>query len=93
MDINKFSIYYAVSANGSKNEDELGKVLEQIGKLDSIGSPEVAMDFVKTTWKLNENVNRLPIGGECVLTTKDSDDGFSVVFEYANKNVSYYYQK
>ena len=93
MDINNFSIYSVVSTNGSKNEDELGKVLEKIGKLNTIGSPEVAMNFVKTTWKLNENVNRLPIGGECVLTTKESDNGFSVIFEYANKHVSYYYQK
>ncbi len=92
-DINYYNIYSNVSANGQKNASELDKVLRLVEQFENIHSISQAKKYLENIWNINETVSGYPIGGNCILNTKESDKGFSVNFVYQDENVTYYYRK
>lgn len=77
----------------SKNASELDKVLRLVEQFENIHSISQAKKYLENIWNINETVSEYPIGGNCILNTKESDKGFSVNFVYQDENVTYYYRK
>lgn len=93
MDINNYKLYSMLSDIGNQNENSLAKVLKLVEQLAKIKKITDAKEYIKTTWNLEENVTKYPIGANCVLSTKENEKHFCVNFEYEDENISYYYRK
>lgn len=93
MNINNSSLYALQVQSELKTNSNKKQILSDVKGFEKIITIEDAKKYLEKIWKITERVTKFQLGGNCVITTDEDQNGFEVCFEYNKKNVTYYYTK
>ena len=93
MDINKYSVYSAVSVNGNKSKDSLDKLLKVVDDFEKLKNSNEAKEYLKENLKIKDSVQNYPLGGNSFMSVIENTEFYMVRFEYADECMTFSYNK
>lgn len=86
MQYNKYSAYSIVSDTEQKNQQDLQKTLNLIETLSFFNNHHDTKEFLKNTYKLNEDIQNFPLSSNGILSIVENKNKYTVKITYKNQN-------